>query len=121
MKAKQREVLPGMFSEAQAHRPVVRTSVLAYQAHGGFKGRKKAIFNELLSLPPWTEAPPTSAELAQFMHWELGDVPLEWTARLLFVRRGLSDLLACGAVEHGPSRPCKVTGETCVTWRPVAR
>jgi hypothetical protein len=117
MKAKQREVLP-MFDSGMPHRPVIRTSVLAWEAHGGFTGRKKATF----ALLRHVHEAPTSGELAHYRRLS-GLLPEheDPTATLLMIRRGLSDLLACGAVEHGPSRPCKVTGETCVTWRIVTR
>ncbi len=117
MKAKQREVLP-MFDSGMPHRPVIRTSVLAWEAHGGFTGRKKAVM-DTLNIYSESGLAPTSGEMAAGHYSTFG--PRDWTACLLFVRRGLSDLLACGAVEHGPSRLCGTTNEHCVTWRIVTR
>ncbi len=108
MKAKQREVLP-MFDSGMPHRPVVRTSVLAWEAHGGFTGRKKLVFDVLREYL----SPPTSAELATRLPDRAGR---DDTAILLLARRGLSDLLAVGAVMHGPERRCVITGEMCKTW-----
>ena len=120
----QRETLPGIFMESHPHRPVVRTSVLAHQAHGGFKGRKADTLEALRRwdfVKPWKlrDPFPTSAELAASMADRFG--PDDYIEARLFVRRGLSDLKACGAVEHGPERKCRVTGERCKTWRVVTR
>jgi len=57
---------------------------------------------------------PTSAELAQFA------LPTG-LVQLLYIRRGLSDLLATGAVQHAASRRCRVSGRTCLTWRTTGR
>jgi hypothetical protein len=59
-------------------------------------------------------AAPTSAEVAGY---EMSQFHPAWEAHKLYVRRGLSDLLAAGWVQHGPARPCRVGGMTCVTWR----
>lgn len=62
---------------------------------------------------------PTSAELAAWMSGESKPS----TDAVLFVRRGLSDLLADGLVEHAGERPCAVsTGRggralVCKTWK----
>ena len=59
-----------------------------------------------------TYGPLTSAELAG------KDSGLEF---LLYVRRGLSDLLKLGMVAKAGNRLCRVTGRTCHTWRRVTR
>lgn len=41
--------------------------------------------------------------------------------RVLFIRRGLSDLLAQGLVCKGEDRRCTVTGRTCNTWKVASR
>ena len=112
MKATQRETLTGMFIDAPSpHRPVVRTSILAHQAHGGFTGRKQLVFEALRSYD--ARFLPTSAELANALP---AQPDADRTAMLLLARRGLSDLLSAGYVEHGPMRKCIVSGEMCVTW-----
>ena len=95
MKATQRETLTGMFIDAPSpHRPVVRTSILAHQAHGGFTGRKQLVFEALRSYD--ARFLPTSAELANALP---AQPDADRTAMLLLARRGLSDTLGrvCGA------------------------
>lgn len=45
-------------------------------------------------------------------------VPTDW---LLYVRRGLSDALRLGLVEHAGTRRCAVSGRSCLTWAVVKR
>lgn len=111
----QRECLP-MFDQHQPHRPVTRTSILAHQAHGGFTGRKQLVFEALRGYD--ARFLPTSAELANALP---AQPDADRTAMLLLARRGLSDLLAAGYVEHGPMRKCIVSGEFCLTWRLLSR
>lgn len=42
-------------------------------------------------------------------------------AHVLYVRRGLSDLLKLGLVGKGADRKCSVTRRTCHTWKVVSR
>ena len=41
--------------------------------------------------------------------------------RVLFIRRGLSDLRKQGLVCKGEDRRCAVTGRSCNTWKVVTR
>lgn len=61
---------------------------------------------------------PTSAELAN------SEYPREtgwWDTHKLYVRRGLSDALAKGLVEHAGKRTCTVAGSSALTWRVKSR
>ncbi len=115
---------PDLFTDAPRRRRkavnVPATSVLAYQEQPRDARVQRSI--------DWTEAHyravgvwPTSAELAQSVYEQkagtdawFNRAPLEY---LLEVRRGLSDALALGLVEHAPARKCAVSGRTCLTWR----
>lgn len=93
---------------------VPRSSVLAYRE----RPRSQRAAWVTAALTEWAgrdDMPPTSAELSANLFGERDDL---WT---LQVRRGLSDALALGLVEHAGERPCAVSGRTCVTWRVVAR
>ncbi len=102
---------------------VPRTSVLAGQAVN--RDGRAFFIVEFLRQVNHEGIEPTSAEIAQDAHYG-GDHSMEFDmedlapaplAFLLHVRRGLSDALARGFVEHAPSRKCAVSGKTCVTWR----
>ena len=79
------------------------------------QGRISARCEGVLAVMGFYEAlgrdPMTSAELTD-------DSSLE---RLLWMRRGLSDLLKLGMVAKAGNRLCRVTGRTCHTWRRVTR
>lgn len=89
---------------------VPRTSVLAGQAVNK-DARVSRILGELVSLEDADH--PTSHELASAWTWP--DAPS--LAQLLEVRRGLSDALAAGLVEHAGERKCSISGRRCKTWR----
>lgn len=57
----------------------------------------------------------TSAELAEYIAKTRGEDYGEWRSR---VARRLPEL-AVLHVKRGPSRTCRVTGSTCVTWEPA--
>lgn len=104
---------PG-FDFAEPVRPKKRghvpaTSVAAYRARPR-QNRASAVLNALAQ----RLGPQTSAELAQDMCAEDG-VRYD-LSRLLAVRRGLSDALALGLVEHAGERTCAVSNRTCVLW-----
>jgi hypothetical protein len=64
---------------------------------------------------------PTSAELARW-RWVTQNQPGQVSTEcLLYVRRGLSDAVAKGFVEHAGTRQCWVTGKRCVTWKTRSR
>jgi hypothetical protein len=94
------------------------TSALAYQAAHPNE-RASAVTFEAESY--WHEHSqfPTSAELADWHargHGMLGDLTIT-----LWIRRGLSDALAAGLVEHAGKRKCAVSGTLALTWRVVSR
>lgn len=100
------------------HKTTRQTSRAAY-AHGRehFTGRRADVLRHLSAWWNRFQLSPTSAELAM---WTRGDYPaLDWTAHLLRIRRGLSDLMLTGIIEHVPQgqRACDVSGELCETWR----
>src|SRR5690606_14428034 len=108
---------PDLFGQApdhaQPHRKpghVPRSSVLAYQERPR-DARAAAMVLALMDAPDL----PTSAELARWMADEDG-IQLT-TDHLLSVRRGLSDALKAGLVEHAGERTCAVSGRQCVLWR----
>lgn len=93
---------------------VPRTSVEAGRAVN-----RDARMNRVLdALSDWVDEP-TSAELASWFFQHYVERPT--TDQVLYVRRGLSDLLAAGYVEHGPARKCAVSGKKCLTWRVRSR
>lgn len=109
---------PDLFSDAVS-RPrkrghVPRTSVLAYRERPR-DARASAVTGALSEYA----VPVTSAELALDLCAEDG-VRYD-LSRLLATRRGLSDALALGLVEHAGERTCAVSGRKCVVWRTVAR
>ena len=109
----------GLFDGAVA-RPkkrgaVPRSSVLAYRDVDR-ESRGAKVLERLCGWAASGSGWPTSAELAA---WLSGGHPD--TDTILFVRRGLSDLLSDGLVEHGEMRPCSETGRRCLTWRVVTR
>jgi len=69
---------------------------------------------------------PTSAELAHTRYEQVHGIftvvhlkpPLEL---VLWVRRGLSDALAHGLVEHSEKRNCAIAGSLAVTWKVKSR
>lgn len=103
--------LPGMFTdELTRHRYVPDTSKAAHReavAQGRVGDRSEAVLALVLDSPGFT-----SAELAGT------NATLE---RLLYIRRGLSDLHKSGLVRKSEDRPCQVTGRKCNTWKVVSR
>lgn len=100
---------------------VPRTSVLAYQERP-----RNARAAEAVRVLAWcyerTGQLPTSAELASWVSG--GGVQAPFASALeqrMWYRRGLSDALKLGLVEHAGERRCAVTGRLCVTWRVVTR
>lgn len=93
---------------------VPATSVEAYRKLNR-SGRSSVVLSWLREYRGRYGGDPTSAELADYVNGSLGVMSID--LHILYVRRGLSDLLKIGAVEHGPSRRCRVSGKTCLTWR----
>lgn len=96
---------------------VPRTSVLAYQERP-----RDARAAEAVRVLAWcyerTGQLPTSAELASWVSG--GGVQAQFASALeqrMWYRRGLSDALKLGLVEHAGTRKCAVSGRQCVTWR----
>lgn len=99
------------------HKRVRETSVGAYaDGRERFTGRKAHVLRWLAAHWNRWQVSPTSAELAQRTDEKAG---IDWTAHVLYVRRGLSDLQTAGCVEAVPhgERACNVTGRICETWR----
>lgn len=90
---------------------VPRSSVLAGQS----VERDTRMVNVILALVD-CEEPPTSAELAARM---VG--PDATLSDVLTARRGLSDALAKGYVEHAGQRVCRVSNRHCLLWRTKGR
>lgn len=101
----QPSLLSDISRRARKHGRVTATSVEAYRQVDA-KGRSRAVLEMVTDWQASGESG-TSAELAGY--WATTD-------EVLYVRRGLSDLLKLGAVEHGPSRTCRISGKTCLTW-----
>lgn len=116
------------------HRKTRETSISSY-AHGRetFTGRKADVLCWLSGFWNLTQSLPTSAELAKYAARRIpedsnlrGDLE-----RLLYVRRGLSDLQLNGVVEVAKmnrngkdvefKRTCAVTGRLCCVWRIAQR
>jgi hypothetical protein len=88
------------------------TSAVAYQA-----AHPQTRMTKVLSMLTFVDAPVTSAELSsRFSGWQWPT--MEYT---LYVRRGLSDALSAGLVEHAGKRLCAVSGTLALTWRVVSR
>lgn len=120
MASHQLNLLDSVPSAESKHRRinVPRSSVEAYQrthAHS----RMAIVANWLeLFVANWRKHP-TSAELSDFANGSLGCMSYEM--HLLYVRRGLSDALANGLVEHAGKRKCMVAGTLAVTWKVCSR
>lgn len=111
---------PSLLFDLPASRPrkrgqVTRTSVEAGRAVNR-DGRVNDVLTELGAYGIEYCHAPTSAELAGFKQFG-GRAKLSGLGVLLTVRRGLSDALAAGFVEHAGERTCAVSGRTCVTWK----
>lgn len=97
---------------------VPRTSVEAYQRT--HKHTRMADVTLWLSEHIKTRQQyPTSAELARLWgpapYWDGKYIPI------LYVRRGLSDALQKGLVEHAGKRTCTVAGSSALTWKVRSR
>jgi len=83
-------------------------------------GRRADVLRWLAACWNRRQVSPTSAELAKF-HVEHGTDGIgadwSWDRRLLYVRRGLSDLQTTGTVVAAGARLCGVTRRRCETWR----
>lgn len=93
---------------------VPRTSAEVYfsiDAHS----RRRIVASWLKDYVLHCDHEPTSAELADYANGSLGNMSIDM--HLLYVRRGLSDALALGLVEHAGQRKCQVSGRACVTWK----
>ena len=111
---------PDLFAGAPRPRKAVnvpRTSVAAYRERP--RDQRVADVMEFLFRAAKFDGrtPLTSAELCE---WAYG-VTQVTTDCLLYVRRGLSDALRLGLVEHAGTRTCGVSGRACVTWAVVKR
>lgn len=101
-------------------RRVPKTSVAVAQelgASGYLDYREREVLAMLRKWDAYSDQPGTSAEVAALR----SGMPAPSTDCKLFIRRGLSSLLAKGAVAHGGERVCAVTKRRCVTWRVVSR
>lgn len=125
---------PSLLGDVQrAERPRKRvrpTSVAAYaQGRDSFRGRKADVLRWLAGYFNFYQSSPTSAELARWSYTLMETLdPGDWTARVLLVRRGLSDLQRPSKTVQGTvqavkagSRVCQVTGRTCCTWAVIER
>ncbi len=96
---------------------VRQTSVAAYaDGRERFTGRKANVLRWLAAYYNRFQDWPTSAELAAEID-EHGYEGGNWTAHVLYMRRGLSDLQTSAVVEANGKRTCDVTGRVCETWR----
>lgn len=116
------------------HRNTRDTCIASY-VHGRetFTGRKADVLCWLSAHWNVKQTNPTSAELSEYARHRLAEgSPLHGKAeRLLYVRRGLSDLQLNGVVEVATinlggtdvqkKRICAVTGRVCCVWRVVQR
>lgn len=99
---------------------VTATSVLAYQSRPR-DARVTTALGAIDRIDQHFDAPATSAELALFYH-QRQSLDFAWDRQaplgtLLEIRRGLSDALALGLVEHAGQRVCAVSGKKCLTWK----
>lgn len=108
------------------HRRVRDTSVASYAVgREKFTGRQADVLRWLAAYWNLHQESPTSAELDDAMYQRAFDPGCrdEWLRsvsadyRLLWVRRGLSDLQTHGLVETVEKRKCAVTDRLCRTWR----
>ena len=100
---------------ARRRSQVPASSVEAYQrTHAD--GRVAAVFAWLQEMVRG-QAEPTSAELARWRWRSQGYRGPVSTDCVLYVRRGLSDALAKGLVEHAGKRTCSVAGTSAITWK----
>ena len=90
-----------------------------YHEADGFKGRKADVLRWLtLHQAAWPERPPTTAELADWILAVLDETQFaSWGDRVLYVRRGMSDLHKARLVENSLPRLCRSTKRRCETWR----
>lgn len=109
---------PTLLDDLPVRRPtkpghVPASSVEAYQR----RPRDQRIQDAVNAVERWPDS--TSAELAheRTNHYWAGPS----TDDKLYVRRGLSDALARGLVEHAGKRICTVAGTTAVTWKVKTR
>lgn len=109
------------------HRRVRETSRAQYAvAREQFEGRSGNVLRDLAYHWNATQRSPTSAELCEWAyHVDISrracGVWDDKTFRVLYTRRGLSDLQTKGLVEAAGKRKCAVTGHLCMTWRVVSR
>jgi hypothetical protein len=114
--------LPSLSPHNQARdrvrRLVRQTSRAAYHdARDRMTGRKADVLRWLAAHWNAHHNWPTSAELAQANP----DRRPADLALVLYVRRGLSDLLRVGLVETHGDRMCAVAHRVCLVWRVVSR
>lgn len=94
------------------------TSIAAYtDGRDRFVGRKATVLRVLSAYYNAQQEWPTSAELCAWM----SDEPAQWTDRLLYIRRGLSDLQKAGVVEPAGARHCRQhpSARTVESWRVI--
>jgi hypothetical protein len=111
-------------TEKRPWKRVRETSRAAYaDGRERFTGRRADVLRWLAAWWNARQEWPTSAEVANEHYW-LDDIRMtDYSAAVLFVRRGLSDLQVAGVVEAVPQgqRRCRVTGRRCEVWRVVSR
>jgi hypothetical protein len=83
-----------------------------------FTGRKADVLRWLAAYYNRFQSWPTAAELAAWDEESRGAGLLDWTAQVLHVRRGISDLQSAGLVEPN-GRKRDLSGRRCETWRVV--
>ena len=97
---------------------VRQTSIAAYaEARESLVGRKADVLRWLAAWWNRYQNSPTSAELSAWVT----SVTMSRDAKLLYIRRGLSDLQKIGVVETVEKRPCRQTERTCHVWRVTQR
>lgn len=111
-------------SQKPPRRRVRAVSRQAYaDGRARFTGRRADVLRWLAAFYNLAQTWPTSAELADFADTVLNQGAGDWTAHVLFTRRGLSDLQRTGNVEAIPQgqRVCRFTQRKCEVWRIPSR
>jgi hypothetical protein len=105
----------------KVHKRVRPTSRAQYAvAREQFTGRRAHVLRFLAAFwNHWNDSP-TSAELADYVALDAAS-PFGKTDRLLYVRRGLSDLQLTNDVQAAGKRVCRISGKVCMTWRVTPR
>jgi sulfur relay (sulfurtransferase) DsrC/TusE family protein len=104
----------------KVHRNVRATSKAQYAvAREQFTGRKADVLRWLAAYWNRYNVSPTSAELLAAQGYT--EMNTDWIEKLLYARRGLSDLQTTGNVEAAGKRACRISGRLVETWRVTPR